>query len=51
MATAHMPSIASGIASTSIANGLINLSSPTAGPFVIGCEMAKVPLPNFYKLA
>lgn len=44
-------SIAGGIASTSIANGLVNLSSPTAGPFVIGCEMAKVPLKNFYKSA
>jgi uncharacterized ion transporter superfamily protein YfcC len=44
-------SIAGGIASTSMANGLVNLSSPTAGPFVIGCEMAKVPLKNFYKSA
>jgi uncharacterized ion transporter superfamily protein YfcC len=27
------------------------LVSPTAGPFVIGCEMAKVPLNKFYKSA
>jgi uncharacterized ion transporter superfamily protein YfcC len=44
-------SIATGIASTSMANGLVNLVSPTAGPFVIGCEMAKVPLNKFYKSA
>jgi uncharacterized ion transporter superfamily protein YfcC len=42
-------SLAGGIASSSIANGLVNLTSPTAGPFVIGCEMAKVPLKSFYK--
>jgi uncharacterized ion transporter superfamily protein YfcC len=44
-------SIAGGIASASMANGLVNLASPTAGPFVIGCEMAKVPLKYFYKSA
>jgi uncharacterized ion transporter superfamily protein YfcC len=44
-------SLAGGIASASMANGLINLASPTAGVFVIGCEMAKVPLKHFYKSA
>jgi uncharacterized ion transporter superfamily protein YfcC len=29
----------------------VNLASPTAGPFVIGCAMAKVPLKYFYKSA
>ncbi|GHU32960.1 hypothetical protein FACS1894166_07360 [Bacilli bacterium] len=44
-------SVSAGVASASMANGLANLFSPTAGPFVIGCEMAKVPLKHFYRAA
>jgi uncharacterized ion transporter superfamily protein YfcC len=44
-------SVATGIASASMASGIINLCSPTGGPFVISCEIAKVPLKNYYKAA
>jgi uncharacterized ion transporter superfamily protein YfcC len=44
-------SVSAGIASASVANGLVNLCSPTGGVFVISCEMTKVPLKNFYKAA
>lgn len=47
----HKYSLATGIASVSITNGLVNLCSPTAGPFLVGADLTKIPLTKFYKFA
>ncbi len=41
--------ISGAITTFSLANGFVNLFSPTAGPFVAGCSLCKVSLNNYYK--
>lgn len=44
-------SISGAITTFSLASGLINLVSPTAGVFVASCTITKVPLERYFKLA
>lgn len=41
--------VSGAITTFSLANGFVNLFSPTAGPFVAGCSLCKVSLNDFYK--
>ena len=41
--------VSGSITTFSLANGFVNLFSPTAGPFVAGCSLCKVSLNDFYK--
>ncbi len=41
--------VSGAITTFSLANGFVNLFSPTAGPFVAGCSLCKVSLNDYYK--
>ncbi len=42
-------SVSASITSFSLASGFINLSSPSAGPFVASCSLSKIELNTYYK--
>lgn len=41
--------VSGGITTFALSNGWVNVFSPTSGPFVAGCALARVPLEKFYK--
>jgi uncharacterized ion transporter superfamily protein YfcC len=42
--------IALGISASSITNGLIGFVSPTSGTLVVGCQITKISLKNYFKI-